>query len=491
MLRNLKTLCWSLTVCLVLVISAPAQLTVLHSFSGPDGASPTGLVQSNGYLYGATAAGGDTAACPNGCGTLFRSDTSGNVIVLHMFHGSDGYIPTGLMKAADGSFYGTTMSGGQPLGGGSGTIFRLDSAGNFTTLYSFTGGFVCCAPGGPSAPPTQAADGNFYGSTGAGGAYRDVDHQGGFGTVYQFNPTSGTVTVLHSFNLADGNGINPVGPLIQAKDLYLYGTAPEGGATGGTLFKIDTAGNFSLVANINVPSSEPRSGVIQAKVGSFYGTEEGVIGSGTVFRVDGSGNVVALNRFDTFDGYKPTLPLLEASDSLFYGTAPRGGLLDFTVATGDLFRITPSGILTVLHTFVAAEGAIPNSALVQGSDGRLYGTMGIGGSGGSGTLFRYDQTTPTIVASVVLDSNTITFGQTTTGTISLSRPAPKGGTVVTLQATGFGAFALPSTVWVHAGKTTARFKVSPGTFAPGVPVTERIYASVAGQGVRTTITITP
>jgi len=216
------------------VSSSPAGTVVgfkvLHSFTGADGGSPNSLIQaSDGFFYGSAANGGDVTSCPSdGCGVLFRSDSTGHITVLHRFHATDGYVPTGLVKGADGNFYGTTISGGQPSGGGGGTLFRMDIAGNVTVLYAFVGGFACCDGAGPSGPPIQASDGNFYGTTGAGGAFRDADHPGGFGTVYQFNPVSGQLTILHSFNLPDGNGIFPNNPLLQASDGLLYGTTTEG-----------------------------------------------------------------------------------------------------------------------------------------------------------------------------------------------------------------------------------------------------------------------
>jgi uncharacterized repeat protein (TIGR03803 family) len=282
-------------------IAAPA-FTVLHSFNGVDGGSPNALIQTaDGFLYGSAANGGDTNTCsPDGCGTLFKSDTEGNMTVLHVFRATDGYGPTGLVKGSDGNVYGTTVSGGQPSGGGAGTFFRMDPTGNFKVLYAFVGGFACCDGGSPTAQPILASDGNFYGTTSAGGAFRNIDHQGGFGTVYQFNPTTGVMTILHSFNLADGNGIFPNGPLVQATDGILYGTTREGGPT---VFKVDTSGNLTLVTNI--PNGQPLSGLIQATDGSFYGTEEGVTGGGSVYRVDASGKLTFINSFDGTDGWRP------------------------------------------------------------------------------------------------------------------------------------------------------------------------------------------
>ena len=464
---------------------ASAQFKVLHSFSGTDGASPNALIQTaDGFFYGSAANGGDVNACsPDGCGTLFKSDSAGNVTVLHVFHASDGYSPTGLVKGSDGNFYGTTASGGQPSGGGAGTIFRVDPAGNFTVLYAFVGGLGCCDGAGPTAHMIQASNGNFYGTTGAGGRFRDIDHQGGFGTVFQFNPVSGAVTILHSFNLADGNGIFPNGHLIQATNGFLYGTTREGGATA---FRIDTSGNFSLLAHL--PGTQPLAGLIQASDGNFYGTEEGVSGGGSVFRVTPTGTFSIINRFESLDGWRPHFGLLQAADGLFYGTAPQGGLLDFQ--GGDIFRLDASGTLSILRSFLISgpDGFIPNSQLIQGADGALYGTTGFGGPGKYGTIFRLDQRVRGPVASITVKLAVIHSGQSTTATVTLSSPAPPGGFVVNLAALSYQV-SLPSKVTVQAGKTKRAFTIK--ALNVGAAQTFHVYTFAAGQGVRTILTALP
>ena len=101
-----------LAVVVVLATSATAQFTVLHTFSGPDGGSPSGLIQTaDGSFYGAAVLGGDVTSCdPDGCGNIFRIDSAGNFTVLHVFHATDGYHPTGLVLGSDGNFYGATES---------------------------------------------------------------------------------------------------------------------------------------------------------------------------------------------------------------------------------------------------------------------------------------------------------------------------------------------------------------------------------------------
>jgi uncharacterized repeat protein (TIGR03803 family) len=464
-------------------VSASTAVQVLHSFSGGDGGSPNSIVQAaDGLLYGSAATGGDVITCaPDGCGTLFKLDGAGSLTVLHVFHSSDGYNPTGLVQAKDGSFYGTTWRGGQPSGGGGGTLFRINSAGTMTILHAFVGGFACCDAAGPAAQPVQASDGRLYGTTGSGGDYRDIEHQGGFGTVYQFDPATQALRILHSFRLADGNGIFPNGPLIQASDGFLYGTTRQGGSLGGgTLFKIDTAGRFARVANI---PGQPLSGVQQGSDGNFYGTAEAF--GGFVYRISPTGGFTFLNRFDGADGYNPNFRVLRVGGSL-YGTTPEGGLLDFQ--GGDLFRLDTGGALTVLHSFTTsgANGFSPNSDLIQGADGGLYGVNGWGGANGHGTIFRLGASVPGPVASVSVQPASVNAGSTSTGTVTLASPAPAGGRVVTLGAAQ-GQIVIPATVTVRAGKTHASFPIT--TLSIGATATVRIYASVTGQGVRTVVTV--
>jgi len=138
------------------------SLHPIHSFSGPDGQSPTGLVQaSDGRLYGVGANGGDQKTCnPDGCGVVFSLGLDGAFTKLHDFHITDGYQPTGLVEAGRGKFYGTTFRGGADSGGGGGVLYSITSTGKFKVLYRFGDGFVCCGPAMPSGHLVKAKDGN-------------------------------------------------------------------------------------------------------------------------------------------------------------------------------------------------------------------------------------------------------------------------------------------------------------------------------------------
>ena len=262
-------------------------------------------------------------------------------------------------------------------------IFSITSKGKFAVLYRFMGGFSCCDGAIPQAHMLLAKDGMFYGTTSAGGEFRDIDHQAGFGTVFRFNSGTNAVTILHSFNIKteahlSQRSTNPgEGRVFLRHDTGDRKWRPG----GGTLFKIDTNGNLSLVAPL--VGMEPRSGVIQAKDGSFYGTNDGG-STGSLYRVDTAGNVTVLNRFDGADGRGPRYQLTQASDKQFYGSAVEGGLLDNQ--TGDIFRLTTKGELRVLHSFASnkPDGILPNAQLVEGHDGVCMVPLGLAATATAG-----------------------------------------------------------------------------------------------------------
>jgi uncharacterized repeat protein (TIGR03803 family) len=225
----------------------------LYSFgaSESDGVEPTApVVQgSDGNFYGTTLNGGAYARSSTGethdCGTVFKITPSGALTILHSFgQGStpgflttDGIAPQGpLIQGSDGAFYGVTVSGGQGRCGGlfgCGTVYRITSTGTVSILHAF----AVDSPSdgyGPSPYLIQARDGNFYGSTGSGGAL------GGdlLGTIFKLTP-SGIKTTLYSFG-PYASPTNPVGGLIQGTDGSFYGLTFYGqdGGPSGTVFKL-------------------------------------------------------------------------------------------------------------------------------------------------------------------------------------------------------------------------------------------------------------
>jgi uncharacterized repeat protein (TIGR03803 family) len=201
-----------------------------------DGGTPyAGVIfDKAGNLYG-TASGQGIDACTNGCGTVFELDTTGAFTVLYSFAGyPDGGEPFGgLILDKAGNLYGTTYSA--PWG----TIFEIDTTGTLTTLYSFTGGGD---GGSPMGGVVRDKTGNLYGTTYQRG--NGVCRRGeGCGTVFKLD-TTGTLTTLYSFT-GGADGGNPYAGLILDGTGNLYGTARWGGELShcwgygcGTVFKL-------------------------------------------------------------------------------------------------------------------------------------------------------------------------------------------------------------------------------------------------------------
>jgi uncharacterized repeat protein (TIGR03803 family) len=215
-------------------------------------------------------------------------------------------------------------------------------------------------------------------------------------------------TSLYGFNGSDG--WQPEATLVQAPDGTIYGTTMLGGAGGrgacngscGTIFKITPAGVQTMFHSFDgFDGNGPYGGLVQASDGNLYGTTAsggasvtwGSNGSGTVFKITPAGTLTTLHSFcaqaDCTDGANPFAGLVQATDGNFYGTTELGGASgNCSGGCGTFFRITPSGTLTTLHSFDGSGGANPYGALVQASDGNFYGTASAGGTNNSGTVFK-------------------------------------------------------------------------------------------------------
>jgi uncharacterized repeat protein (TIGR03803 family) len=230
---------------------------------------------SAGSLYGTTAVGGDI---PFAAGTVFKIDrATGAETVLHNFANiPDGAFPScRLLIDSEGNLYGTTEIGGA---GGIGSLFKLDPSGNETILYSF--GTSSNTDGiSPVSGVIRDSDGNFYGTTAAGGSY-------GFGTIYKID-ANGNEVLLHSF---DGiNGGNPYASLVRDPSGNLYGTTYLGSPyNAGIVFKLDPAGTFTVLHTFTGPEgSGAYADVILDKNGTLYGTTVygGDFGYGVVYKL--------------------------------------------------------------------------------------------------------------------------------------------------------------------------------------------------------------
>ncbi len=367
----------------VFTMSSAGQVTPVHQFSNSDGAYPVGaMIQAADLnLYGTTAYGGASSQ-----GAVFRMSLAGSFSTLYSFAGSDdGSEPTGgVIQAADGNFYGTTYSGGTS---DAGTVFRVSSSGSHTTLYSFSGG----ADGkGPEGSLVDGGNGFFYGTTEVGGILTcQIWPIAGCGTIFKID-SSGHLTTLYSFT-GGADGANPAEGLIVASDGYLYGTTLFGGDSSchlsaytgcGTIFRIDAAGNFQALHAFSgaADGGVPFSSLLQASDGDFYGTTTAggnqsclviaaneqfstYTGCGTVFKMDTAGHVTALYSFNGTpnDGSNPFSALIQGSDGYFYGSTRWGGSAvncSFTNngGCGTIFRLAgPAGPLTAQQGSVGTK----------------------------------------------------------------------------------------------------------------------------------------
>jgi uncharacterized repeat protein (TIGR03803 family) len=303
-------------------------------------------------------------------------DSAGALSILHSFAGEplEGRQPQPqLVRGSDGNFYGTTYYGGAA---NNGTIFKVDSSGNLTTLHSFAG--VPADGAHPFSPLIQASDGNFYGTTFLGGS-------GNLGTVFKMDP-AGSVTIIHSFASTDGSYV--FAGLLQGKDGNLYGATYIGGTSDkGTIFKMDFAGNLTTLHSFNGADGwYPYGTLIQATDGNFYGTT----------LLDGSGMFTLLHSFNGLEGSKPEAGVFQASDGYLYGTTPEGGpaYTGTVPGNGTVFKMNLSGNFNVIHNFTGLDGSTPIAGVMQASDGNLYGATATGGTFNLGVIFRINTAPP-------------------------------------------------------------------------------------------------
>jgi uncharacterized repeat protein (TIGR03803 family) len=411
-----------LVLCLATAIAAPAQtFTNLVNFVGSNGDQPyMAFVQGrDGNLYGTSELGP-----PDGEGSVFKITPAGVLTTLNGFDSTDGRDPVaGLVLATDGNFYGTTRDGTTR---NAGTVFRITAGGQLTTLYSFCAQVDCTGGREPSAPLLQATDGNFYGTTYAGGT-------GDTGTVFRITP-EGKLETLHSLTGYPHSG------LVQGIDGVFYGTTTLGGAHGlGTVFSMTAQGKlvtlYSFCAQTNCSDgSNPLAGLVQGTDGNFYGTTsaggndstECNSGCGTAFTITPLGSLTTLHRFDVAEGILPNA-LTQATDGNFYGTAYGGGddFYDCSGGCGTAFTITSTGALTLLHSFQGVDGGYP-TGLLQATGGEFYGTTSRGGDieCGCGTVYSLDMGLGPFLA-LVRGSGKVgqtggILGQGFTGTTSVS-----------------------------------------------------------------------
>ncbi len=316
------------------------------------------------------------------------------VTTLASFDQTDGSQPwAGLVQGLDGDFYGTTSAGGA---GGAGTVFKISAGGALTTLHSFCTEAGCPDGSTPYAGVVQATGGDFYGTTWNGGA-------NSAGTVFKITST-GVLTTLYSFCSQPlcTDGAYASAGLVEGENGDLYGATYGGGVYGsGAIYRISPRGAFSPIYSFCALSGcpdglNPYGGLLLTANGDLYGTTfyggTGAEGGGTVFRITPAGTLTTLHSFCAqsrcADGGNPRSTLLQTAGGNFYGTAESGG----SNLAGTVFKLTASGDFTTLYSFCSqdgcADGTTPYGGLVQGSDGEFYGTTTSDGANGGGTIFR-------------------------------------------------------------------------------------------------------
>jgi uncharacterized repeat protein (TIGR03803 family) len=372
-----------LLVFLSATLVAGQTFTVLHAFQAmADGATPFGgvIVDQTGNLYGTTFSGGRY-----NYGTIYKIDPTGKMIVLHQFTKHDGCESVSrLLLEGGGNLYGTAMQCGS---GKFGTVFKLSKSGKMTVLHAFLG----IDGSDPWAGLISDPAGNLYGSTTYNGP-------GSNGTVFQLDRRTGAETILASFALPES--AQPQAPLIRDEQGNLYGTTTLGGLGGGdgygTVFKLDPLGVETVLWAFSGGSggANPAGGLIRDSAGNLYGTTifgglgVGNGGFGTIFELDTNGTLTILHNFGSFygDGSMPYAGLISDRDGNLYGTTEYGG----TWGDGSVFKLDPSGNLTILYSFTGGlDGQAPFAPLAMDSAGNLYGTTTSGGAAGEwGTVFK-------------------------------------------------------------------------------------------------------
>jgi uncharacterized repeat protein (TIGR03803 family) len=329
--------------------------------------------------------------------------------------------PWQLVQGIDGNIYGVTVAGGtNGTSSTGGTFFRMTPAGKVSVLYSFCS-LANCLDGTNPNGLIQSANGEFYGTTAQGGTSDATVCSNfgiGCGTFFEIRPGQ-PPTALHGFcaRANCNDGFFPRGaPLALGRNGNIYGTTNDGGDLNGdndcewgcgTIFEITPTGVFTTLhvfcSTPSCPEGSGGNGLTRFTDGNFYGatldTLSGDPGGG-LYKITPSGELTVLFSFDPEGpgGSGPTPPI-EATDGSIYGTVFSGG----KHGAGYFYKKAPEGKLTALYDFCSlancADGAGPNQ-VIQGSDGNFYGTTLGGGTstnpecanGPCGTLF---QITPT------------------------------------------------------------------------------------------------
>ena len=255
---------------------------------------------------------------------------------------------------------------------------------------------------------------------------------------------SGTFTVVHSFNGTDGE--NPEGTLVIGPNGDLFGTTLQGGTSNrGSVYRITTGGTLTSLYSFpalgafstagvatNTTGANPRAALLFGADGNFYGTayQGGAQGYGTVFRMTPAGAVTALHSFTgaSAGGAFPLAGVARDANGDLFGTTERGGYLN----RGSAWQLTAAGQFSLLHGFVGSidDGEQPYASLaLVGTD--LFGITYSDSIGGAGTFFRLDRGTGGVLpVQLAVTPASMTVG----GSASITWTSPGAASCVTSGA---------------------------------------------------------
>ena len=442
-------------------LSAAGQFTILHEFSGPDGANPVGmLLDSQGNLFGTTALGGlnwDPALGDFGIGTIFEYSAGGTFSNPVLFSSSNGggNVTAGLVADGLGNFYGTSYEGGSS---GRGSIFKYSPANGLTTLVNFTGTNGILS----SAPPIIDSQGNLYGTTLQGGAFYTPSNSC-CGTLWKYSTTTGVFTTLVSFDgdTVPADGMFPAGGVTLDSHGNLYGGTIFGGAFGdGTVYEYSATGQLGTLVTFSGPNGwNPQGDLTFDSAGNLYGVTDagGTSSFGNVFKLtpNPGGGVCGGVTVSALAFNPVTVPAGSTSQGTvtLSGAAPSGGTA-VGLSSNNAFGLVPAtvtvpgGATSGTFTFTAKTGVLSNTPVTVTS------------SLGNSTVQAGLTITPVsavFVTSVSLSPASVSAGSNFNGTVNLNTAAPSGGAVVTLASNNTAVATVPSSVTVQAGKSSATF----------------------------------
>jgi uncharacterized repeat protein (TIGR03803 family) len=432
------------------------------------GLNPLGSLfqASDGNLYGVNGNG-----ATSNVGALFRFDpVTETYLKIYSFSstpsipGLNGSNPYGaLIQATDGKLYGMATYGGVSS---KGVLFRVDPPTSaYTKMVEFSG----TANGShPSGSLLEASDGNFYGMTSTGGV-------NGLGVLFQFNPVTSVYTKLLDFD-GVAKGSNPYGSLMQAANGNLYGMTSAGGTNSlGVLFQFDPVTSvYTKLLDFDgaAKGSNPIGSLMQATDGNLYGmtSEGGVNALGVLFQFNPATAVYTklLDFAGTTNGSTPAGGLTQASNGNLYGLTSEGG----ANALGVLFQydLTTSSYTSLLDFDGVAKGSNPVSTLKQALDGNLYGVTKTGGINNLGVIFQYNPGTSTYTKK--LDFNGAN-GSTPFYNNLVEIPVSITTSPVTLVNCGGAAISVPYTIaggYNPGNIFTAQLSDATGSFAAPVTI---------------------